>query len=127
MPKIKTLKNKLDKLFSEFIRKRDSVDGWGTCVTCNKNIQAFGGEGHCGHFMSRRHFKTRCDPLNAKLQCNYCNTFCAGLQFEFGKALDEEHGEGTADLIQQLSRVQMRLTVGVLEGLIEEFKGALDE
>ena len=53
------LKAKLDKLFSEYIRKRDSDHrGVCKCISCGKEAPAFGGSIHAGHFMSRRHLAT---------------------------------------------------------------------
>lgn len=54
---------KLDKLFSEYIRKRDKV-----CQRCGgvRNLQT-------AHFYSRRHQNTRHDPANACLLCFSCH------------------------------------------------------
>ena len=71
-PSRKTLIRKLDKLFSEYMRKRDTdVNGYGLCCTCAKRIHYK--EGHCGHFMSRRHYATRWDPENVNLQSVFYN------------------------------------------------------
>lgn len=52
-----------DKLFSEYIRKRD-----GRCVRCGKteNLQ-------CSHFWSRRMEGVRFDPINAEALCPGCH------------------------------------------------------
>ena len=68
----KTWIKKLDKIFSEYIRKRDSdANGFGKCCTCNKKLHYK--DAHAGHFMSRRHYATRWDPENVAMQCSYCN------------------------------------------------------
>jgi len=58
---------KLDKLFSEYIRKRD-----GKCLKCGKktNLQT-------AHIHSRRHFNTRWDETNAVTLCVRCHLFWA--------------------------------------------------
>ena len=55
-PTRKTLITKLDKVFSEYIRRRYAKNDIATCVTCGKKdhwkkLQA-------GHFMSRKHYAT---------------------------------------------------------------------
>lgn len=54
---------KLDRIFSEYIRKRD-----GRCVVCGstENLQ-------CGHLFSRVAYSTRWDEENAYCQCRSCN------------------------------------------------------
>ena len=48
-PSRKTLIKKLDKVFSEYIRKRDTdKNGYGLCCTCAKRLHYK--EGHAGHF-----------------------------------------------------------------------------
>ena len=83
---------KLDTVFSQYIRLKDSKDGIGTCVTCGKqdhikNLQA-------GHFQSRKHYSTRWDERNVKIQCSACNVFRYGEQYLFslklGNKLSEE-------------------------------------
>jgi len=58
---------KLDKAFSTFIRYRDTnAEGYGACWTCGKIIHFK--DGHCGHFISRRHKATRWNEQNCGLQ-----------------------------------------------------------
>ena len=52
-----------DKLFSDFIRKRD-----GKCVRCGK-----GGTLQCSHYWGRRMESVRFDPLNAEALCFTCH------------------------------------------------------
>lgn len=86
---------KLDAVFSIFIRYRDSNEsGVGKCCTCGKWIEIK--YGHCGHYISRRHKATRWDEQNCALQCVACNIFNQGRQYEFGLFIDKKYGEGTA-------------------------------
>lgn len=94
----------LDKAFSLFIRERDTdAQGYGRCCTCGKTIHLK--EGHCGHFISRRHLATRWDEENCALQCAGCNLFNQGRQFEFSRYIDKKYGQGTADKILARSRM----------------------
>lgn len=110
----------LDKVFSLYIRNRDSVDGRGSCVTCGatKNIT----EAHCGHFQSRRHYSTRWDEKNCAFQCAGCNLFKQGEQYLFGLAIDKRFGKGTADSLILQAKQTVKLSTADLEELIERYK-----
>ena len=101
------LNAKLDKLFSEYIRKRDSDHrGICKCISCGKEAPAFGGSIHAGHFMSRRHLATRWDAKNVKAQCAGGNTFRGGEQYRQSIGIDRKWGEGTsADLEQRANKI----------------------
>ena len=83
---------KLDTVFSLYIRTKHAKNGVCTCCTCGrkfeiKKIQA-------GHFQSRKHYSTRWDERNVEVQCNACNVFRYGEQYKFsiylGKELSDE-------------------------------------
>jgi hypothetical protein len=124
MRKAKPTVAKLDKAFSEFIRKRDSnEDGYGKCITCGKTIHYK--DGHCGHFISRRHRSTRWDEQNTALQCVACNSFNQGRQFEFGREIDKRYGSGTADRLLAKSRVTCKRGSFEIGVMTEHYKGLL--
>ena len=66
------MKEKLDIIFSKFIRLRDTDEyGYGECITCGwlfgyKDLEA-------GHFRHRRHLTTRWLEQNVHAQCFECN------------------------------------------------------
>lgn len=71
-----TLVKKLDKVFSQYIRLRDSdTNGMFHCISCGK-IKPFG-QADAGHFHSRRHMATRFDEDNVSAECRFCNRFSA--------------------------------------------------
>lgn len=101
---ISKLKAKLDKLFSEWIRRRNAGhDGIVSCFTCG--VKKHWKQMHAGHFMSRRHHTTRWDEINVQVQCPKCNLFNQGEQYKFGLYLDQRFGEGTAEELEQRSKV----------------------
>lgn len=112
--------DKLWKVFSEFIRLRDSKDGFGNCCTCGKLIHYK--EGHAGHFISRRHKATKFDEMNVHLQCVSCNTFHNGRQFEYSLFLDKRYGPGTAERLLQKSRQTYKMTSKEIDELTKEYK-----
>ena len=118
-PSRKTIVNKLDKVFSEYIRRRYAKNGIAECVTCGKkdhwkNLQA-------GHFMSRKHYATRWDEENVQVQCKYCNTYRYGEQYLFAKHLGQEK----ADELLAKSRTMVKLKDWELEEMIEKYKKKL--
>lgn len=54
--------------------------------------------------MSRKHYSTRWNETNCQVQCAGCNVFRYGEQYKFGRNLDIEFGNGTADELHSKSR-----------------------
>lgn len=98
LPKKKTsaqLKKELDKVFSEYNRKKyANQNGEVSCYTCGKTKHWK--EMHNGHFVSRGYLATRFDENNCRVQCPGCNLFGGGRTAVFATKLDQELGEGTA-------------------------------
>lgn len=73
-PKRTKLRNKLDKIFSKFIRLRDSDRNWNIyCITCKKYIPRK--QSHACHFVSRWCIKLRREEKNVHAGCAGCNTY----------------------------------------------------
>ena len=124
-PSRKTLIRKLDKLFSEYIRKRDTNSkGYGLCCTCAKEIHYK--EGHAGHFMSRRHYSTRWNEENVALQCVSCNTFHGGRQYEFALFLNDKYKCDKATELLVKSRESAKFSVSDLQEKIDFYKSLLE-
>ena len=123
----KKIVKKLDKVFSQWTRaKHMGDDGLIECYTCRtrkpfNQIQA-------GHFMSRKSYSTRWqdDPPNVMPQCQGCNIWKSGMQYEFGKRLDEDYGKGTAESIQLKSRQTVKLTTHELKEMISHYEDLLN-
>jgi len=116
---------KLDAVFSQYIRLRESVNEVSTCFTCGK-------EDHWkklqnGHFMSRKHYSTRWDEINCQVQCAGCNVFKYGEQYKFSIELDQKYGSGTADEMLQQSKQIVKYSTMDLEDLIIKYKSLVDE
>ena len=109
--KRKTLIKKLDAIFSEYIRLRDSDHkGNCKCISCGKEAPAFGGSIHAGHFMSRRHLATRWDEKNVNSQCSYCNTFLNGNQYRASIGINNKYCNGTAEELEKRSKTIIKLS-----------------
>lgn len=90
------LKKILDKLFSEYIRRRDK----GQCYTCKKQDEVK--RMQCGHFIPRQYLATRYDEVNCHCQCYACNMLYNGQPGAFALRLDRDYGKGTVEMLEQL-------------------------
>jgi hypothetical protein len=118
-PTRKSLIDKLDKVFSIYIRTRCAVDEIAECYTCGKKdhwkkLQA-------GHFASRRHYSTRWDENNVQVQCYGCNIANQGMQFEFGKKLCLQFDNNFADELMIKSKQVCKFTDVELEEKINYY------
>ena len=104
LPKIRTLMNKADRLFSLFIRHKYMVNGIIYCYTCNKKMLLK--EAQNGHYMSRRHLATRYHVDNCRPQCYGCNVCGYGKKEEFAIKLECEYGYG---VLQELHTQAMKV------------------
>ena len=121
-PTRKKLVQKLDTLFSRYIRL-SSADhrGFCECVTCKKkyhwkNIQA-------GHFMSRKHYSTRWEEDNVFPQCLACNVYRSGEQYKYSLFLGQE----LSDKMHRQSHETVKFSSLELEMLINKYKTLVQE
>lgn len=115
-----TLTKELDRVFSLYIRQKGmDINGFNECYTCGSYM--LWNKLQCGHFQSRRHMSTRWDETNCKPQCLACNMFRQGEQFKFGKRLDSEYGEGTAELLEILSKKIIKFSPAEIKEKIEYY------
>ena len=120
------LVKELDKVFSEYIRKRNADhNGNVSCFTCDK--VAHWKDMQCGHFQSRKHYATRWDEQNCQVQCAGCNIFRSGEQFKFGVNLDKKYGQGTAETLERMARFTIKFSNVELAEKIEYYKQLIKE
>lgn len=95
-PRIKTLKDKLWRIVTEYIRRKYAdKDGMVKCSTCPTvyHWKDCKGRMQSGHFVPKKY----CPPLffteeNLHPQCNYCNSVGEGQQYEHALFIKKEHG-----------------------------------
>jgi len=118
-PSVRILKQRLDKLFSQYIRRKYmNHSGMALCCSCLKwyhisNMDA-------GHYVSRRQNALRYDERNVHPQCRKCNRFSEGNKAGYTLYLQEKYGP---DVIADLNREQhiiKRFRVAELQELIKE-------
>mgnify|MGYP001077670585 FL=1 len=118
-PTRKSLITKIDKVFSEYIRRRKGEIA--TCVTCGKKDHWK--KQQAGHFMSRKHYATRWDEDNVEVQCRACNVFRYGEQYLFAKYLGTEK----ADMLLAKSRETVKFPDWEIQEMIELYKNKIKD
>ena len=116
----KKLVDKLDKVFSIYIRRRYAKNDVAECFTCGK--QDHWKKLQAGHFQSRKHYSTRWDETNVQVQCAGCNVFRYGEQYKFSKWLNDNIGKGTAEELADKARQTVKFSTAELEEMIQKYK-----
>lgn len=117
------LKAKLDKVFSLYIRLRDSKPfnyRFFKCISCGE-IKPFE-QADCGHFHSRRHLSTRFDEDNAHAECRACNRFSADHLINYEKNLIAKIGQQKFDLLKVKAANTSKISDFDYEQLIKYYK-----
>lgn len=113
--------NKLDTIFSEWVRLRDSdQNGICKCITSGEFVHWT--ECDAGHFITRDNMATRWDEKNVNAQIRKDNRFLSGKQFEHGLAIDKKHGPGTASLLLIKSKSPCHFEDFELEAMYKYYK-----
>lgn len=127
MATIKTLKAKLDKVFSLWIRKRDSFESQGqlyfNCISCGKP-KVFE-QADCGHYYGRANMALRYDEKNCNAQCRSCNRFNEGNRQGYAIGLQEKYGKDVLDILQIKSLQITKWAAFEYETLIQYYKDKL--
>lgn len=116
-PSIKALRNKLDQVFSEFIRQRDEGK---PCISCGKMAPL-----QCGHFVRRQHKAGRWDEHNAHGQCVYCNKWGNGRELEHYEAIITKYGIDEARRIRSLQSTTVQFIRSDYEAMISRYQALL--
>lgn len=116
---------KLDAIFSKYIRLKNTNNGFGICATCGqvKKYEQL----DCGHFISREHLNTRWNEQNVHIQCQQCNRFKSGKQYEFSLFIDKKYGLGTSNKILNFSRIPCKPFEIELKELTKQYKSEVNK
>lgn len=112
--KISSLKKKADKLFSEYIRKRDH----NICFTCGTKT----GRMQCGHFISRQYLIHRYDDLNNNCQCVRCNIFMKGNYIIYTLKMLDQFGREKIDRMIKTKSDISHYSIEDYEKIINDIK-----
>lgn len=120
-----SLKNKLDAVFSRYIRLRDMIPGTTVfrCISCGmiKPITV----ADCGHYINRKHMSTRFSEINCNAQCRSCNRFDEGNMPGYRKGLIKKYGEQRVVLLEAQKNETRQYTAFEYEALIAHYKGEI--
>ena len=120
------LQAKLDKVFSEYIRLRDTDEnGFGRCISCNKIIHWK--DGDAGHCVCRKHLSLRYDEKNVNLQCRSCNRFQESNAIGYNHGLIEKYGDDVIDYLFVKKFNFCSLGKVEYEALIKEYQDKVKE
>ena len=112
---------KLDKVFSQYIRLRDTMpNGYCKCISCGK-IKSFS-DIDAGHYFSRTHMGTRFDEDNVNGECTYCNRFYSSHLVGYQENLIRKIGIGRYDRLKLLASTPKHWCDFELEEMIKHYK-----
>lgn len=120
--------DKLDRVFSLYIRLRDSKEfnfQAFRCISCGQ-IKPFS-QMDCGHFFSRRHMATRFSELNASGECRACNRFSADHLHGYEVNLKKKIGEQKFALLEAQAHSTKKWHPFELEQMIQYYKDQIEK
>jgi hypothetical protein len=119
----KKLIAKADKVFSEYIRKRDNY----VCFVCGKQGSEKDGVMQCGHLFTRADYTVRWDEMNAWCQCRGCNFRHEYDWFPFYHAVLNHYHMDRLDYLTERRRDKKKLTNPDIEEIIKYYQDKLNE
>jgi hypothetical protein len=114
------LKKDLDKIFSEYIRLKDSRHLIARCYTCGK--KASYKELQAGHYVPRNYLPLRWDERNVKVQCVGCNIFKKGNLDEYAIKLRQEYGNKILETLNKEKYKLIKLSTLDLQKRIDLYR-----
>lgn len=122
------LKAKLDKVFSLYIRLRDSREydfKYFRCISCGK-LKPFE-QADCGHYFSRTHMSTRYSEQNCNAECSYCNRFVSDHLVGYRQNLIRKIGVEMYDILCWQHTQTKKWTDYELQHLIDYYQDKIKE
>ena len=121
-------KDKLDRIFSEYIRLRDSDEnGYCKCISSGK-IEHWT-KMDCGHFINRKHMSLRYNEINCNAQSRQDNRFDEGNMEGYRMGLIAKHGEGIIEKLyamknqpNKISKVEYGIAIRHYSQEVERLK-----
>lgn len=112
---------RLDKIFSEYVRLRDAdYNGYIRCYCCGYPIHWTNAQAM--HFMNRRHLGTRFNEENVKAGCIPCNMYQNGNLKAYEEHLIKEYGENIIDKLTVLKNAVTKFSPYEIEKMIEHYR-----
>lgn len=113
----------LDKVFSKYIRLRDTISNgghFGKCISCGL-VKPYGNL-DCGHFYSRYNLATRWDEDNCNAECVVCNRMDINHLDNYKKNLIQKIGQKRFDELTFRHNKTVKLMDYEIEEKIKEYE-----
>lgn len=120
--KTSTAVARLDRVFSEYIRLRDSkAFGYRAfkCISCGQ-IKPYS-QADCGHYYSRAKMSTRYDEDNCHAECRHCNRFAADHIIGYRENLRKKIGDQRLELLARKANEVKKWSMWELEVLTDHY------
>lgn len=114
------LVDKLDRVFSLYIRLRDSNNGYFRCISCGRILPYE--QADAGHYVNRQHMSLRYDEKNVNAQCRHCNRFLEGNMQDYRQGLIKKYSEKAVILLEYEKHQTRHYSPFELEILITHYK-----
>lgn len=122
----KSLEKSLDKLFSLYIRLRDTDEnGYFKCPTCGRILPWE--KADCSHYWSRKHKSTRWNEDNCVAECSYCNRFDSSHLDGLGRFLKKKLGEQRFEMLHWLHNQPKKYSEFELAELVKMYRKKIVE
>lgn len=118
------LVRKLDSIFSQYIRLKESADGYASCVTCG--VTKPWKEMQNGHFFSRARYATRWDEDNCHVQDYRCNVALSGNYISYTKYMIDTYGREFVDALEEKSKSLPKITSIELKEMISLYQNKVN-
>lgn len=120
---VSSLVRKLDKVFSEYIRLRDSKPfgyKYFKCISCGQ-VKPYE-QMDCGHFIGRKNMATRFDERNCNGECEACNRFSSDHIIYYARNLEAKIGKDKVETLVAMGKGTKKWSAWELEILITHYK-----
>lgn len=111
---------KADRVFSEYVRKRDSKNGYFVCISCGRILPYE--QADCGHYINRIHMATRYSEINCNAQCRKCNRFDEGNMSGYRQGLIKKYGEQRVLLLEMQKNDTKKYSNFEYQALIQHYQ-----
>lgn len=116
-----TLVASLDRVFSMYIRLRDtSPQGYFRCISCGRLLPFE--QADCGHYVNRQHMSLRFSEQNCNAQCRRCNRFDEGAIMDYRQGLIKKIGTQQVEMLEVQKHETRKYSNWELEILIGHYK-----
>lgn len=117
---LQVLEKELDRVFSEFIRLRDSVNGYVICFVCGGKVPWR--QAQNGHFVKRANMVTRFSEINCNGVCEPCNVYDPEHDKQYRYAMIQKHGLKEVERLEATKADLQKYMRFEIQELIDHYK-----